>query len=167
MAGARKGTERYEGLTSLGQALKPVTKPMLAKRPRAEVALLESWESIAGTLVSGWARPVSLRFPKRGEHLAGTLTLKVDRAFASDLQHMERQVIERVNGFFGYEAVKRLRMLQVAQLEPPHGGQARREPPAPYDPLPEESLSPVQSDGLRQALARLGGAIRSRSKDRG
>ena len=155
---------RTEGLMSLGTAVREAAKPVFAKRPKAEVALLESWPQIAGPVIAKWARPESLRFAKRSHPRDGTLVLKVDRAFAMDLQHLEGQLIERVNSFFGYSAVKDIRLFQVAELPQKAKPKERRTPePIPADPEAEAKAASVSDERLRGALARLGAAVKAKA----
>ena len=60
-----------------------------------------------------------------------TLVLRVDGARALDVQYKARQIIERINAYFGYAAVAELRIVQapMRQLPParpprPRGGRA-------------------------------------------
>ena len=162
---SEKKNIRTQGLISLGSAVRTVAKPVFAKRPKAEVALLESWAQIAGPVIANWARPESLRFARRSEPRQGTLVLKVDRAFATDLQHLEGQLVERVNAFFGYAAVKDIRLFQVQSL-PERTKREEREAPAPIapDPEAEAKAAGVADERLRGALARLGAAVKAKSE---
>ena len=86
------------------------------------------------------------------------LTIHVGGASALELQHSEPQVVERINDFFGYPAVARLRLIQAPPVRP-----VKRAAPAPTRPLAADELAAlaaavaiVGDPELRGALARLG-----------
>ena len=84
--------------------------------------------------------------------------LRVDGARALDVQYKARQIIERINAYFGYRAIAELRILQapVDSRLPPVRPAAR---PA-AEPLTQE-VAHIADPGLRGALARLGAGVRA------
>ncbi len=87
-------------------------------------------------------------------HVAGTAAL--------ELQHSEVQVLERINGFFGYPAVGRLRLIQA----PPRRSSSRPPPvnrsvSAADEIQVTEAVQGIRDPGLRAALADLGRALKS------
>jgi hypothetical protein len=104
------------------------------------------------------------RTERRGR-AGATLVLRVDGARALDVQYRSRQIIDRINGYFGYAAVAELRILQapVAAVERPSpspslaaAAQAAHQAAAA---APE--IAGIADAGLRNALARLGAGIRT------
>jgi hypothetical protein len=93
------------------------------------------------------------------------LRLRIARGgLATELQHLEPVLIERINGYFGYRAVARLRFV--------HGPLPERTAPKPplTRPLtPEEEreladrLAAVEEDSLRLVLEDLGRDIIGRT----
>ena len=95
--------------------------------------------------------------PTEKGRAGATLVLRVDGARALDVQYKARQIIERINAYFGYAAIAELRILQA-----PVDG---RLPPAPVarpaaEPLTHE-VAHIADPGLRGALARLGAGVRA------
>lgn len=116
-----------------------------------ESAIVARWPEIVGETYARRSAPDSLRFPQ-GKRAGGTLTIVVESAFAPTLAHVEPQIIERVNRFFGYAAVERL---SLKHGEPARA--ARKPVPAasPPAPLPAElssTLRLVADPGLRATL---------------
>jgi hypothetical protein len=103
-------------------------------------AVVARWTEIVGERYAKVSTPESIRFPA-GRKSGGTLTLAVEGAHAPLLQHLGPMIMERVNRFFGYEAVAKIAFRQSAT-----GKRAapRRERPAPA-PVPREL-----GDGLRE-----------------
>ncbi len=101
-------------------------------------AVVSRWAEIVGERYAGVSTPESIRFP-HGERALGVLTLMVEGAHAATMQHIAPMLIERVNRFFGYDAVARVQIRQGA-------ARTRPSPPRPAPP----SLKPVAlGDGLR------------------
>jgi hypothetical protein len=102
-------------------------------------SIVSRWAEIVGERYAKVSSPESIRFPT-GRKSGGVLTLLVEGAHSPLLQHLSPLIIERVNRFFGYEAVNRVVFRQGR-------------PPAPRVPLARPQLTPVSKElgeGLRQ-----------------
>lgn len=148
-----------QGPQRIGRHLSAVAGNALGKHGLAFGALLTDWASIVGSRLADQTTPLKLAFP-HGSREGAVLHLRVSSPAALLLQHEEPQVLERINAFFGWRAVTRLKLV--------HGGPALKPPPkAPRPkPLPPEveaeiaaRTAAVDDEELRAALARLGRAI--------
>jgi hypothetical protein len=74
-------------------------------------SIVSRWDEIVGPRYSRVSTPESIRFPA-GKKADGTLELVVEGAHAAMMQHVVPEIIERVNRFFGYSAVARVKMRQ-------------------------------------------------------
>jgi hypothetical protein len=80
-------------------------------------AIVSRWREIVGERYAAVSAPESIRFP-HGRKSSGTLTLVVEGAHAPMMQHVAPAIQERVNHFFGYEAVARIAIRQgLVQVE--------------------------------------------------
>src|SRR5678815_739255 len=70
-------------------------------------AIVSRWAEIVGDRYAKVSSPESIRFPT-GKKSGGVLTLLVEGAHSPLLQHLSPLIIERVNRFFGYEAINRV-----------------------------------------------------------
>lgn len=95
-------------------------------------SIITRWPEIVGTKLAGVTSPESLRFPQ-GKKTDGTLAITVSGAHAPIVQHVVPDIIARVNRFFGYAAVARVRVNQ---------GRLRRQPPPARLPLVEPDVTP-------------------------
>jgi hypothetical protein len=114
-------------------------------------SVITRWAEIVGQRYAQLTAPDSIRFPQ-GKRSGGTLQLTVSGGHAPMVQHIIPEIIERVNRFFGYEAVARIAMKQghVVPVEP-----IRRPPPVMLRPIPEElgeGLREVSDPELRTVL---------------
>ncbi len=154
-------TPRRAGLRALAVSLPRVTKRLFGKRGFAEGGLAADWPGIIGAELATRCRPGKLTFARAAERREGTLTLRVEAPFATEVQHLAPQIMERINGYFGYCAVARLRLKQVAYSPGPGpASEATRTAPAPeITPELAARLEAVEDPELRAALGRLGRAL--------
>jgi hypothetical protein len=80
-------------------------------------SVVSRWGEIVGSRYAAVSAPESIRFPI-GKKADGTLELIVEGAHATMMQHVVPEIIERVNRFFGYGAVARVKMRQGQVLRP-------------------------------------------------
>lgn len=74
-------------------------------------SIVSRWDEIVGPRYANVSTPESIRFPL-GQKSDGTLELVVEGAHAPMMQHVVPEIVERVNRFFGYSAVARVKMRQ-------------------------------------------------------
>jgi hypothetical protein len=146
----------------LSVLLSDVFSDAYAKQGFAARELVTRWAEIAGADIARHAEPLKMQWPRPVEgqpQEPATLVLRVDGPAALEIQHKSDVLLERVNRFFGWHAVGRLALRQAPL--------SRRERPArPRAPDPKEveevakTLSAVEDEALKDALARLGAAIK-------
>lgn len=150
---------RINGMVSIAVPADRVARPVFGKHGFVSGALVVDWPAIVGSAVASQTLPLRIKFPPKGRD-DGVLEIKVaSSAFATELQHLEPLIIERINGHFGWNAVARLRLR--------HGPLPQRQPvrpqlPAetgPVSPQVEAVLQRVDDPELRAALERLGRRI--------
>ena len=131
----------------------------------ASAEIISRWADIAGPEIAAHSEPMKINWP-RAQKTPGdeppepaTLVLRVEGPMALEIQHLSAVILERVNRFFGWQAVGRLTLRQ-APLRRPEKPKA----PAPPDPALAariaEGMPEVTDEALRGALARLGAAIK-------
>lgn len=123
-------------------------------------SVVSRWPEIVGERYAKISVPESIRFPQ-GRRADGVLTLLIDGAHGTMLQHVAPTIIERVNRFFGYAAVARIAMKQGACMAP-----ASRQAPPSLKPVPVDlgdSLRTVGDPELRACLESLAGALAATS----
>lgn len=150
---------------SLAEALSGCIAPALRRQGFGEAEIVTDWPQIVGARLAAVSAPVRLIWPPTppraapGEARPATLCVRVEGAFAIELQHLAPLVMERVNARLGWRCVERLQLLQ--------GPLPRARPSAPRapQPTPEETeraahaAAGVKDDALRGALARLGARV--------
>jgi hypothetical protein len=146
----------------LSLLLSDVFKDAYAKQGFAARELVTRWAEIAGADVAAHSEPLKLQWPRPVEgqpQEPATLILRVEGPMALEIQHKSDVILERVNRFLGWSAVGRLALRQA-----PLSRRERPAAPSPPDPREVESvaqtLTAIEDEDLRAALARLGAAIK-------
>lgn len=154
----RRAVTRVSDLTSL------VADKVIRRQGFAQASVVSRWREIVGPEFARYCLPVKLSFPP-GQRRGGTLTIQVDGPFALHLTHVQAQVIERVNRFFGYAAVERLALRQGPVPEAATLQENHIAPLAPQEAkVLEQAVSGVKDQSLADALERLGRLVLSRPK---
>jgi hypothetical protein len=119
-------------------------------------AVVSRWTEIVGERYAKVSTPESIRFPA-GKKSGGTLTLGVDGAHAPLLQHLAPMIMERVNLFFGYEAVVKIVFRQGSRTKA--AAKPLRPAPAPVPRELGQGLREIADTELRTMLENLAGKI--------
>lgn len=151
------------GPLAIGAVAAPLTRPLLGRRGLAEGDLIARWDSIVGPQMASYVLPEQVRFPK-GRRDGGELTIRVPSGpFAVQIQHDAPALLQRINGYFGYPAIVRLKIIQ-APLPIKRPAQEVRQRALRPSEVAEitATVADIPDDGLRAALERLGKSMRSR-----
>jgi hypothetical protein len=152
---------RTNAMLSVAATLPRVTRKILGRHGLAEGGLVADWAAIVGATIAGCSLPLRLSF-MGGERRDGTLHVRVSGALALELQHLEPQVLERINGYFGYRAVARLKIHQGPV--PVERRIQRPSPPAVDETDIADAVAGIADDGLRQALHGLARSLRQANR---
>lgn len=159
----RKVERRAASLLHVNTETDRLIRRVGGKRGFVSGQLLTLWPQIVGPSLARNTMPLRIIFKRlpggSWQRDNGDLELKVaSSAWAPEVQHLSPLIIERINTFFGYAAVARIR-IKIGPLPRPYV------PPPPAAPPPEavarlESVvAGIADDKLREALLRLGAAI--------
>jgi len=168
-------TARFVPAKAVGSFVPALTRKAFEKFGFSTATLITDWARIVGSELAQYTIPDKLKWPRGGdmigdgddgERRGATLILRVDPARALDIEYRARQVMDRINGYFGYRAVETLRLVQAPLLLSPCGeGRETRErrrsglPPSPSAPGKGEGDD--TGDPLVAALARLEQSVRN------
>jgi hypothetical protein len=85
--------------------------------------------------------------------------IRVESAFALEMQHLAPQVVERVNAHYGWRCVGKLVLKQGPVRQAPERRTPERTLSEAERVRVEAALSPIAEDRLKAALGRLGRAV--------
>jgi hypothetical protein len=146
----------------LSVLLSDVFSEAYARQGFAARELVTRWTEIAGSEIAAHCEPLKMQWPRpvEGQPLEpATLVLRVEGPMALEIQHSSDVILERVNRFFGWSAVGRLALRQ-GPLSRRQRATSAHGPDARMVEEVERTLSSVEDDQLRAALARLGASIK-------
>ncbi len=175
MKGGKGGT-RYGG-RPLRDWVDACMAPALARYGFGEVDIVSGWADIAGPRVAAFAEPIEIKWPRKGASSKGparggdpasepgggrppaTLVVRVEGAFALELQHLAPLLIERINAHLGWRCIGKLALRQA----PLTGRPPRRAPVLPPKPAAlaaaRDVTDGIADEALRDALVRLGARV--------
>ena len=151
---------RGRGVRTVAEMMPDIGGAAFRRFGFVQSSIVSRWPEIVGARYAEVSAPEMIKFPA-GKRSGGTLTLAVESAHAPMMQHVTPTIMERVNRFFGYEAVIRVAIRQGAAAK-----QAPRAAPPSLKPVPAElgdSLRTIGDPELRACLEALAGAVAASS----
>ena len=163
-APAEKPRRWRQGPVNIGNLTGRLTRPALGKRGFAGAEILSHWPTIVGAELAAFACPLEVKYP-RGRNAGATLHLRVAHGAAATMLQMKvPAIIERINRFFGYEAVVQVQAAQGPMPPRPRAPAAQ----APLTPAAEahveREVAAVASEPLKAALTKLGRTLQQRGR---
>ncbi len=146
---------------SLRDLLRKVIAPTFAKQGFASAELVTRWPEIVGAEIAAHSEPMRIQWPRPvegAEREPGTLVLRVEGPAAIEVQHCADLVCDRVNRFLGWRAVDRIALRQAPLRR--RALQPASPPDAAATAQVAATLTAIGDEQLRQALARLGAAVK-------
>lgn len=150
-------TERRMGLRNVAPLIGNLTRPLVRKRGFFQTEIILHWAEIVGRNLEKFTMPVKY-MPPRGENAGGgTLVIRVTGPVAIELQHRMPQIIERVNTYFGYRAVDRIKMMQGDISRPERTVHTPTVvPEGKITRTSQANIAKIEDPHLREVLTRLG-----------
>jgi hypothetical protein len=157
----RSGTRRSEP-KPLADLVGKCFADAFARQGFASGDIVTHWDDIVGPEIAAHAEPMRMNWVRSrdpDDAQPATLVLRVEGPAAIEIQHLSGVIIERVNRYFGWQAVSGIALRQA-----PLTRRARK----PERPKIDENLAAslaaqmtgIGDDRLRAALGRLGAAIK-------
>jgi hypothetical protein len=145
---------RGHGVRPIAELMPEIGRTAFRKFGFVQSSVVTRWPEIVGANHARVCSPEAIRFPP-GEKSGGILELVVVSAHAPLIAQVVPEIIERVNRFFGYSAVARVKLRQGAVKPPPA---VRGTAPPSLRPIPVElgeSLRDIGDPELRAVLESL------------
>ena len=172
--GGKAGSKirRGRGFRSAGETARRRLGEAAAGHGFAEPEVLMRWPEVVGERLAALCVPVKVGYPRAGR-LGATLVVRVEGARATEVEHLGPRIIERVNQFYGYRAIDRLKVTQTtgsggfAEDPARFAGRpqaAPAEPSAAAQARAAEMAHGIQNEALRTALTRMGAHVLSRGE---
>jgi hypothetical protein len=155
--GAGKEWERPRGgnARAIGDLMPQIGRTAFRRFGFIQSSVVSRWPDIVGEIHARHCIPEAIRFSP-GAKSDGILQLLVQPAHAPLIQHVIPEIIERVNRFFGYNAVAKVKLRQ-GEVKAPAAQSPTTSPPS-LRPIPVElgdSLRDIGDPELRTVLESL------------
>ncbi|MEQ8411269.1 MAG: DciA family protein [Erythrobacter sp.] len=169
--GGKKTATPYQrprggGAKAIGDLMPEIGRTAFRRFGFVQSSVVTRWHEIVGLDHARVCSPEAIRFPP-GDRAEGTLHLVVAPARAPLIQQVTPEIIERVNRFFGYRAVARVKIRQGAVKAPSADRPAK--PPPSLRPIPMElgdSLRDIGDPELRAVLESLARSFDAKEQSR-
>lgn len=148
----------------ISELTRGVLQPAMARRSGMTMDLLAGWKDIAGPKYCEHTLPEKISWPNRAgsqdAFLPGQLIVACEASIALFFQHELDQVVERVNIYFGYPAINKIKLVQKPVYQSPG---EKRSKPAKLNTQKAQKLKSildrVEDDELRSRLAKFGEGV--------
>ena len=118
---------RKRGFKSASSLLQKQIQKASETRGFAVSKILTNWTEIIGSDLAKIAKPVKVNYGREG--FGAGLVLLTNSANAPMVQAQSKQIIDRVNGVYGYNAISRVR---ITQIDPNELIEEKNEDPASF-----------------------------------
>lgn len=156
-------------LESLGSIFIPLVEESVSSEDLISVEITLHWEDIVGKDIYNFSTPKYAKFsPKTNKR-----TLYIDvpvGGFALELQHKENYILNKINAYFGYNAVHKLNISQDMNMLPKRAmsnssTNKRRSLTPDEEKYLQEILQEIKDEKLREILTNLGKTIMTDKKE--
>lgn len=157
---------RGSGVRAIADLMPEIGRTAFRRFGFVQSSVVTRWPEIVGPTHARICAPESIRFPI-GEKVDGILQLVVVPAHAPIIQHVIPEIIERVNRFFGYKAVAKVKIRQ-GEVKAPPAKPTTAAPPS-LRPIPlelGESLRDIGDPELRTVLESLARSLGTKEEDK-
>ena len=104
-------------LESIGSIFMPIVKNAISSEDLISTDIMYKWQDIVGHEISCFCYPLRAKYnPKNNIR---TLYVEVPiGGYAIEIQHKESYILNKINAYFGYQAIHKINVSQNANLQP-------------------------------------------------
>ncbi len=108
-----KSMYSIQGLRTVSNSLPKGLKKVLKKGGHNYSTIIENWSNLVGKKISNVCYPKSVKTNK--ELKGGVLTLNVFHGDQVLVEYSKKEIVDKVNIFFGYEFIKEIRIVLIKE----------------------------------------------------
>ena len=108
-----KSMYSIQGLMTVSNSLPKGLKKVLKKGGHNYSTIIENWSNLVGKKISNVCYPKSIKTNK--ELKGGVLTLNVFHGDQVLVEYSKKEIVDKVNIFFGYEFIKEIRIVLIKE----------------------------------------------------
>ncbi|WP_126602814.1 DUF721 domain-containing protein [Bartonella vinsonii] len=148
---------------SLSETVSKMLDPVLCKRTGLNVALIEHWSQIVGYDIGEHTMPLKIIWKRRANQdevfQPATLVVACEGFSALKLMHETDELLHRINVFFGYIAIDRIKIEQRSMSALKNNLPMKADPNETEKKRIKKMLKEIEDESLRQLLYELGCCI--------
>lgn len=144
----------------LSHTVEQIAKQSLGKDWGLYAALLDHWQEIVGADYARVTTPVKIAFPHQPNEARrrnGTLTVRLPKGLAMEFTYKTEQIRQRINGYFGYDAIGKIAFDPVFGVAPKSKARPVADPEAISEI--ENKVKSIENNELRNALQSFGESV--------
>lgn len=157
------GKSRRHNPVPVSDLVSGVLDPVLAKRAGITTSLIQSWDEIVGERLAAQSRPEQIKWQRLASDddpfEPATLVIACEAVAALHIQHQTTEITARINGFLGYGAIGRVRIVQKPVSAAPVARRKKRVVTSEEQQKIAGAVAGIDDDELREALHRLGASV--------
>jgi len=106
-----KSMYSIQGLRTVGNSLPKTLGKILKKGGHNYSSIINNWTELVGKNTSKMCYPKSIKTNK--ELKDGMLTLNVSHGNQLDVEYSKKDIIDKINSFFGYKFIKQIKIVLI------------------------------------------------------
>ena len=152
------------GTRPIGMCLPETIKHLIKKRGFSSGEIIKYWTEIVGKKLAKHSVPIKIKNGFKNRE-GGILEIKVDGPMALDFQLMEEQIVEKINSFYGFRAIHKIRILQ--DLVSSNSVTKKHKKPSlsrKTEKHIQEKLANIENNTIKNALKSLASHIKNNNR---
>ena len=106
-----KSMYSIQGLSTVANSLPSSVSKILKKGGHNYSTIINNWSELVGKEISKLCYPKSIKTNKELEK--GTIILNVIHGSEIEVEYSKKNIIDKINAFFGYEFVKQVKLILI------------------------------------------------------
>lgn len=166
-------------MKAVGKHFSKVMEKTYARHGTAWAGLLSNWPTIVGASLAAITAPEKISWPgqtrgqqkeqsparSRHQKIGGTLIIKAAYGRALEVQHTTFQIIDRINAYYGYQAIAQIKIIQ-GKISKPQSIEKTALPPLGIAESArlDHRMADIDNESLKGALKNLAkGVLRKKT----
>ena len=137
-----------QGLRPFGNTLPRGIKGILKKNGHNYSEIISKWNLLVGNNISNFCYPKSIKVKSKNE--SGTLVLMVERGNEIDIEFSKKNIIDKINSYFGYKLIDEIRLQTFNRLN-----KKEKNTPDKSSKKFKEKINEIKNKDLRDSLLQL------------
>jgi len=139
-----------QGLRSFGNTLPRGIKGILKKNGYNYSEIVSKWNILVGKKISSYCFPKSIKMTSKNKE--GILILSVHRGNEIDIEYEKKNIVNKVNSYFGYKLINEIRLKTYNSLSVKKNNKDNKKQ---FTKDFKYKIDKIKNEDLRQSLLQL------------